>query len=116
MVLLVLMIGSSSPCKHGFFFCAEVISFFGLENYKVITFFIMSRGSDVISDNVIAILATCLVNDSRPLGTIQAMFVWKERFDATSVQKKKKKNWVISKRKLTNNLRRPETWLLSKPT
>ena len=30
--------------------------------------------------------ATCLVNNRRPLGTIQAIFVWKERFDATSVQ------------------------------
>ena len=36
---------------------------------------------------VIAIPATCLVNDFRPLGTIQAIFIWKERFDATSVQK-----------------------------
>ena len=36
---------------------------------------------------VIAIPATCLVNYLRPLGTIQAIFVWKERFNATSVQK-----------------------------
>ena len=36
---------------------------------------------------VIAIPATCLVNDFRPLGTIQAIFVWKERLDATSAQK-----------------------------
>ena len=35
---------------------------------------------------VIAFPATCLVNDLRPLETIQAIFVWKERFDATSVQ------------------------------
>mgnify|MGYP007094468189 CR=1 FL=1 len=34
---------------------------------------------------VIGIPATCLENDPRPLGTIQAIFVWKERFDAISV-------------------------------
>ena len=37
--------------------------------------------------DVIAIPATCLVNDLRPLGTIKAIVVRKERFDATSVQK-----------------------------
>ena len=30
--------------------------------------------------------ATYLVNDLRPLGMIQAIFVWNERFDVTSVQ------------------------------
>ena len=39
------------------------------------------------SDVGIAIPATCLVIDLRPLRTIQAIFVCKERFDATSVQK-----------------------------
>ena len=39
------------------------------------------RFSDV---KVIAIPETCLVNDFRPLGTIQLIFIWKERFDATS--------------------------------
>ena len=43
-----------------------------------------SRFSDV---KVIAIQATCFVNDLRSLRTIQAIFVWKQRFDATSVQK-----------------------------
>ena len=42
------------------------------------------RFSDV---KVITIPATCLVNGLRSLGTIQAIFVWKERFDAKSVQK-----------------------------
>ena len=36
---------------------------------------------------VIAIPATCLLNNLRPLGTIEAIFVWKERFDSTRVQK-----------------------------
>ena len=34
---------------------------------------------------VIAFLSACLVNDLRPLETIQAIFEWKERFDATSL-------------------------------
>ena len=52
---------------------------------------------------VIAIPATCLVNDLRPLGTIQATFVSKERFDATSVQKN---NCQVNNRiKLTNRHR-----------
>ena len=35
---------------------------------------------------VIAVPETCLVNDLKPLETIQAIFVWKERFDPTSLQ------------------------------
>ena len=34
---------------------------------------------------VIAIPTTCLVDNLRPLGTIQAIFVGKERFDSQSV-------------------------------
>ena len=56
------------------------------------------RSSD---EAVIAVLATCLVNDSRPLGTIQAMFVRKERFDAKSVKKKKKKRLSVKENLLT---------------
>ena len=37
---------------------------------------------------VIAVPANCLVNDFRPLGNdYSGDLVWKERFDATSVQK-----------------------------
>ena len=36
---------------------------------------------------VIAIPATCLADNLRPLGTIQVIFVWKERFDSTRAQK-----------------------------
>ena len=40
------------------------------------------RFSDV---EVIAFLSACLVNDLRPLETIQAIFEWKERFDGTNL-------------------------------
>ena len=62
----------------------------------MIPFYDMSRGFDFVglksplrfSDvEVLAIPSTCLVNDFRPLGMIHAIFVWKERFDVTSVQK-----------------------------
>ena len=36
---------------------------------------------------VIAVPTTCLVNNLRPLGTIQAIFVGKEIFDSPSVKK-----------------------------
>ena len=47
---------------------------------------VLSSSLRFVSDvEVIAIPAPCLVNVLRHLGTIQAIFVWKERFDATSV-------------------------------
>ena len=58
------------------------------ERFKMLSFSILQsalRFADV--EEVIAIPTTCLVNSLRPLGTIQSIFVGKERFDSPIVTK-----------------------------
>ena len=51
-----------------------------------VQFSILEVSASFSDVEVIAVPETCLVKDLKPLGTIQAIFVRKERFDHASLQ------------------------------